>query len=340
MVCLPQRLTSRATTALHYAVVMALLASAARAEAQDCQGVPLRNATVRLHVQATVLATGAVREKFGSGVIVSKFGHVLTNNHVVSAGADTGDLKILGAIGSKAAQHSSLQLLAQNEYQDLALLQFEDDSITYTAAPVGDSWGLSNGAKLCSGGFPLPSDYFVTEGVLGSKSGPKGWWVSSITTNEGESGAPVFDQSRELVGVKVGGFSAANSMNLIIPISMANTLLKLTPVTAEPGQNKSAPPPPSAVAPPECPVNETRESTGGIAPSSGEYSVVCKASTGYRITKWDLVRTSENNLSDVRFTPTPDGSQVVMSFRLTSGPIYDRWRGWLHGSLVVQQEKR
>lgn len=153
---------------------------------------------------------------------------------------------------------------------------------------------------------------------------------------DSRAGAP----PRRLIGLKVGGFASAHNMNLIVPISMAATLLKLTPLGAANDITAMLNTPSPSGGPVECPVDQGRESTNGIVPSSGEYSVVCSATPGYRIVKADLMRASDNNLSDVRITTTPDGAQVVMSFRLTSGPIYDRWRGWLNGKIVMQQEKR
>jgi S1-C subfamily serine protease len=323
------------------AVCVVLGGWATAASGQDCAaaGRELRATTVRLHVEATVLATGAIRESFGTGVIVSVRGHVLTNNHVVSPGPDTGQLKIRGSIGSKSASAAPLQVLAQNEHQDLALLQFENSGIDYNAAPIGDPWAVQDGHRLCSGGYPLQVDYVVTDGVLSSKSGPKGWWLSNIATNPGESGAPIIDLAGRIIGLKVGAFEDARSINLLIPINMAAPILMMVPDGAALSERLSRPPsiPDRQVV--QCDVDQGRESAGGLVPSSGEYSAHCVARPGYRIIKADLIRLSDNNLSDVRLTTTPDGAQVVLSFRLTSGPIYDRWRGWLSGKIVTQQER-
>jgi hypothetical protein len=121
---------------------------------------------------------------------------------------------------------------------------------------------------------------------------------------------------------------------------MAATLLSLTPVgSPELTARLEKPVMPPKLEVVECRVDQGRESAGGFVPSSGEYNATCAARAGFRIVKAELIRESDNNLSDVRLTTTPDGSQVVLSFRLTSGPIYDRWRGWLNGRIVTEQER-
>jgi S1-C subfamily serine protease len=319
---------------------------AREAAAQGCAPIiaKYRNSVVRLSVTATVKATGAVRESFGTGVIVSGEGHVLTNNHVVDLGDDVEDVRIAGSVASRVAASAPLQLLAQNGNSDLAILQFDNSAIRYSAAPIGNPWSVAHGDLLCSGGFPLDLEFYVTSGVLGGKGGPRGWWVTELPANPGESGAPVFDSTGGVVAIKVGGRTDANDINLVVPVNLARPLLLITPIgqqlLATLSASADVPRPASTASMVECRVDRGRESTGGLVPSSDIYSEVCRARAGHRIVKADLIRESENNLSDVSVSVASDGSEAVLRYRLTSGPIYDRWRGWLNGRLVTEQTVR
>ena len=45
---------------------------------------------------------------------------------------------------------------------------------------------------------------------------------------------------------------------------------------------------------------------------------------------------SASQASDVRLSYVPTSRSVVASFTLRSGPIIDRWRGWISGSVAVR----
>ena len=60
---------------------------------------------------------------------------------------------------------------------------------------------------------------------------------------------------------------------------------------------------------------------------------------GYKVIEASFVPRSSNNANDIRSQIAPDGGSVTFSYRLTSGPAVDRWRGWLRGDLIVRQER-
>jgi hypothetical protein len=45
---------------------------------------------------------------------------------------------------------------------------------------------------------------------------------------------------------------------------------------------------------------------------------------------------SQNNLHDLRFDISQDGSTLKVNYELTSGPVFDRWRGWISGTIIAQ----
>lgn len=87
-------------------------------------------------------------------------------------------------------------------------------------------------------------------------------------------------------------------------------------------------------------VSNTRESTFGLTPTSGEYTFEVRAREGYRITEAELSRKSDSRLSDVDLKVVDDGQRALLKYRLTSGPAYDQFRGWLEGEVVTQQKPK
>jgi hypothetical protein len=51
-----------------------------------------------------------------------------------------------------------------------------------------------------------------------------------------------------------------------------------------------------------------------------------------------MVRQSDTRASDLTINMSPDRKTVELKFKLTAGPAFDRWRGWLHGQLILTME--
>jgi hypothetical protein len=60
---------------------------------------------------------------------------------------------------------------------------------------------------------------------------------------------------------------------------------------------------------------------------------------GFRIISWEWVSASSANSSEVVLTPIGDGGSLRMNVALSSGPFYDRWRGWVSGKILTKQEQ-
>ncbi len=74
------------------------------------------------------------------------------------------------------------------------------------------------------------------------------------------------------------------------------------------------------------------------APHRRRYARLYEASTGYRIVTCGFGELSANHANAVTCTVAPDGRSATLSFQLTSGPAFDRWRGWLYGEVNLFQE--
>ena len=72
---------------------------------------------------------------------------------------------------------------------------------------------------------------------------------------------------------------------------------------------------------------------------SRKYRSTFHASPGFRIVGSSFREDSANHVRDFNCNIGDDGSQIVCSYRLTSGPSIDRWRGWIRGDLEIVEER-
>ena len=160
--------------------------------------------------------------------------------------------------------------------------------------------------------------------------GPSGAWITDIDLNPGDSGAPVFDRDGYVIAMVVSGLQQADGVKFILQITFSANLLALV------GLERIALPPPDEVEE-RFKVDRTRESNRGLFPTSDVYTQTLDAKDGHRIVSAELIRTSESHVSDVEVTVGKGGLNLELKYTLTSGPIYDQYRGWLKGLIVTKQ---
>lgn len=136
------------------------------------------------------------KDVFGSGVVVSRSGDIVTNEHVVR-----GCQKIrIQPMGLDA------KLVAKDTRNDLALLRVEGANLT--AMKFRSGKGLRMGDELVVMGYPLPgllsSGAVVTTGIVNALSGVSddtSGFQMSAAVQPGSSGGPIFDHNGLLVGL-------------------------------------------------------------------------------------------------------------------------------------------
>jgi hypothetical protein len=78
----------------------------------------------------------------------------------------------------------------------------------------------------------------------------------------------------------------------------------------------------------------------GLLPSSRDFSLVV-----YRLARDEtyvssrFIANSASEASKTRVAYQPRSRNVVMSFTLRSGPLFDQWRGWISGNVVVRVKR-
>ena len=145
------------------------------------------------------------RVGFGSGVIISKDGYIVTNNHVVE-GADEITVKLNDDRELKG------RIIGTDPSTDLALIKIEGDD--FPTIPVGDSDQLKVGEWVLAVGNPFNLNSTVTAGIVSAKARSIGSSASNgqaaniqsfiqtdAAINQGNSGGALVNAKGELVGI-------------------------------------------------------------------------------------------------------------------------------------------
>ena len=135
---------------------------------------------------------------FGSGVIISKDGYIVTNNHVID-GADEISVKLHDGREMKG------RVIGTDPTTDLALVKIEGDD--FPAIPVGDSERLKVGEWVLAVGNPFNLGSTVTAGIVSAKArglgvnGVESFIQTDAAINQGNSGGALVNANGELVGI-------------------------------------------------------------------------------------------------------------------------------------------
>ena len=160
------------------------------------------------------------RVGFGSGVIISKDGYIVTNNHVIE-GADEISVKLNDNREFKG------RVIGTDPSTDLALVKIEGDD--FPTIPVGDSEALKVGEWVLAVGNPFNLGSTVTAGVVSAKSRGLGanqvesFIQTDAAINQGNSGGALVNAKGELVGINAMLYSptgAYSGYGFAIPVSI------------------------------------------------------------------------------------------------------------------------
>ena len=108
------------------------------------------------------------RVGFGSGVIISKDGYIVTNNHVID-NADVISVKLNDGREYKG------RVIGTDPSTDLALVKIEADELP--TIPVGDSEALKVGEWVLAVGNPFNMTSTVTAGIVSAKARSLGVYI-------------------------------------------------------------------------------------------------------------------------------------------------------------------
>ena len=165
----------------------------------------------------------------GSGFILDKAGHVLTNFHVVE-GANRG-IKV--QLSNKRSYDA--KVVGTDRVHDLALLQI--DAPNLEPVTLSDSSGLAVGQKVYAIGNPFGLNGTMTRGIISSIRsirGPDGAPIedaiqTDAAINPGNSGGPLLNSRGEVIGINTliasNGADQSSGIGFAIPINTAKAVL-------------------------------------------------------------------------------------------------------------------
>lgn len=159
----------------------------------------------------------------GSGVIISKDGVILTNNHVVE-----GAREVTVSLGEH--REYKAKILGRDSKTDLAVLKI-DAGGNLPAAKLGDSERLNVGDWVVAIGNPFGLGGTVTTGIVSAKgrvigAGPYDDFIQTdASINPGNSGGPLFNMNGEVIGINTAIVSEGRGIGFAIPVNTAKPLI-------------------------------------------------------------------------------------------------------------------
>jgi S1-C subfamily serine protease len=172
---------------------------------------------------------GAVpQEGQGSGFIIDKEGHILTNYHVVA------NARQLDVTLSNRKRYRA-QVIGVDPSHDLAVIKIT--GVGLVPAILGDSKGLIVGQKVYAIGNPFGLSGTMTRGIISSLRsirGPDGTPIddtiqTDAAINPGNSGGPMLNSRGEVIGINsqiaTGGANQSAGIGFAIPINAAKAVL-------------------------------------------------------------------------------------------------------------------
>lgn len=140
----------------------------------------------------------------GSGVIVSKEGHVVTNHHVIA-----GQQQIQVTLHDGKTHPA--RLIGEDTLLDIAVLKIESNN-TFTPLKLGDSSLAQVGQMVFAVGNPFGLGETVTQGIISAKErslsdNQRDLFQTDAAINPGNSGGPLVNLRGEIIGINVAIFS-------------------------------------------------------------------------------------------------------------------------------------
>ena len=140
----------------------------------------------------------------GSGLVLDKQGHIVTNHHVIR---DSQRIEVTLANGSSYRA----EVVGQDPPNDIAVIKIQAPPQELVPIPLGDSTQLLVGQKVLAVGNPFGLERTLTVGVLSSlnrmlRSPETGRMIKSViqidaALNRGNSGGPLLDSAGVLIGM-------------------------------------------------------------------------------------------------------------------------------------------
>jgi S1-C subfamily serine protease len=188
------------------------------------------NITTRNVTLDDFLLLSAPREGSGSGSVLDKQGHILTNYHVIE------DARQIVVTLFDSSRHEA-ELVGKDANNDLAVLKIDAPADKLYPITWGDSTKLMVGMKVYAIGNPFGLERTLTIGIISSLNRSlrsennriiRGVVQTDAAINPGNSGGPLLNRRGELIGITtaiVGRAGQSSGVGLAIPASPAQRVV-------------------------------------------------------------------------------------------------------------------
>jgi S1-C subfamily serine protease len=211
------------------------------------QSDPERDARSNLIYNVAQQASPAVvkiqtPQGLGSGFLIDREGHIVTNNHVI---ADQETIQVLFS----GLFETTAEVVGTDPDSDIAMLRAEELPADVVPLALGDSAGLRIGDLTIAIGNPLGQDRTVTTGIvsaLGRTLAETRYSIGGViqtdaAINPGNSGGPLLDANGDVIGMNTAiaaiptrtGSQASQGIGFAVP---ANLIKKVVPDLIENGE--------------------------------------------------------------------------------------------------------
>ena len=183
---------------------------------------------IRVH-QTSGGPFGQSADVTGSGFVIDRTGHILTNEHVVG-GADT------ATVVFASGRQVSARVVGADASTDIAVLQLSNRSASLTPLPLGTASSLEIGDPVVAIGSPFGLQGTVTSGIVSALhrelQAPNGFAIegaiqTDAALNSGNSGGPLLDDEGRVVGLnsQIQSESGGNvGIGYAVPIDTARRI--------------------------------------------------------------------------------------------------------------------
>jgi S1-C subfamily serine protease len=192
-----------------------------------------------VNIQVYIESQGVVGEGEGSGFVLDREGHILTNNHVVS-GARLVFVTFYDGLEVQA------EVIGTDDDSDLAVIKVEQLPEDIHPLVLGDSGAVDVGEWVIAIGNPFGQQSSMTLGIVSAvgRTLPTDETLFSIpqaiqtdaAINPGNSGGPLLNMKGEVIGVNAQIASSGTGVNSGVGFAIPSSVVRLVaPVLIELG---------------------------------------------------------------------------------------------------------
>lgn len=163
------------------------------------------------------------QRSLGSGFVLDRQGHIVTNNHVIE-NADQIQVKL------KNGNEYDAEIIGTDPNTDLALIKIKADE-KLPSLELGDSSDMKIGQWVLAIGNPFGLEHTVTAGIVSAKgrvigAGPYDDFIQTdASINPGNSGGPLLNMDGEVIGINTAIVAGGKGIGFAIPSGLAKDII-------------------------------------------------------------------------------------------------------------------